>query len=337
MQQLFGENISLEAIREISEKFNLNILWKGGHNNTDLSEDVLITPKNVSRFSVLRSGSEKHGTGCVFSSTVASFLARGFSLETACSKAQAYVSTFMRSAEGKLGLHRKNNPMKPSISDIRWMYITDFDEKISLAEQAENACRGGAKLVQLRMKDASEAELLRQAYLVKSVCDRHNALFIVNDHPRVARQVDADGVHLGKEDMPTAEARAILGDKKIIGATCNTFEDVINAYQSGADYAGVGPFRFTTTKKNLSPVLGMDGYREICKKTRENRIHLPVFAIGGITSDDIIGLIACGVQGVALSSYIKNSRNMEKKIKEVTRLLDGEKENQDSRTKTDRQ
>lgn len=330
MQQLFGENISLEAIPEISEKFNLHILWKGGHNNAELSEDVLITPANVMHFSVLRSGSEKHGTGCVFSSAVASFLAQGFSLETACSKAQVYVSAFMRSADGKLGLHRKNNPMKPSISDIRLMYITDFDEKISLAEQAENACRGGAKLVQLRMKGAPESELLRQADLVKSVCERHNALFIVNDHPRVARQVDADGVHLGKEDVSPAEARTILGDEKIIGATCNTFEDVINAYKSGADYVGVGPFRFTTTKKNLSPVLGMDGYREICKKMRENFIHLPVFAIGGITSDDIDGLMTCGVQGMALSSYIKNSRNMELKTKSILQTLHAFSENRNS-------
>lgn len=318
---LFGEDISTEHLQEKSKKYNLNILWKGGHNHSDSAEDILITPTSIQRFSVLRSGSEKHGTGCVFSAAMASFLAQGFSLQEACSKAQVYVSTFMQSATGRLGLHGSTNTSKPALSDVKLMYITDYDDKKPLSQQVENVCQGGVKLVQLRIKGASERELLEQAYLLKAICDRHNVLFIVNDNVHIARQVDADGVHLGKEDADPLLARAILGKNKIIGATCNTFEDIQIAHKKNVDYVGVGPFRFTTTKKNLSPVLGMDGYREISTMMKKQHIHLPVYAIGGITQEDVPELLACGVHGVAVSSYIKNNKNIETKTKQLIKSL----------------
>ncbi len=321
MKQLFGEEVATEKIQETCQKFRVNILWKGGHNMDTVSEDVLFTPKKTFTFSVIRGGNEKHGTGCVYSSAVTSFLAQGFSLETACNKAQVSVSGFMHSMEKKLGLHQKTAVPKPSIFDVKLMYITDMDKNISIAEQVEQVCKGGIKLVQLRMKDTPEDELLRQAYLVKSICDRYNALFIVNDNVRITRQVDADGVHLGKEDMCPNEARTILGNEKIIGSTCNTLEDITKAYTNGVDYVGVGPFRFTTTKKNLSPILGNEGYKSICSEMKRDDISLPVFAIGGITTEDIPDLIESGVHGVALSSYIKNSTDMADKTRNVLNII----------------
>lgn len=325
MHRLFGAQLSHSAIQSVCKLHNMNILWKGGHNGSQTSEDILFTQDKVVRFSVVRGGTDKHGTGCVYSSALASFLAQGFSLETACSKAQLYISDFLCSSSETLGFHQRNIGAKPSINDVKLMFLLDFDEKITLAEQAENACRGGANLIQLRMKQASDAVLLKQGRLVKSVCDRHNALFIVNDNPHVARQLDADGVHLGKQDMPPAEARAMLGNDKIIGATCNTFQDIAEAYKNGADYVGVGPFRFTATKKNLSPILGLEGYRGIINQMNNSCLNIPVFAIGGITSDDVKGLLACGIQGIALSSYIKNSGDIENKTAAILQQINENK------------
>jgi thiamine-phosphate pyrophosphorylase len=119
--------------------------------------------------------------------------------------------------------------------------------------------------------------------------------------------VNATGVHLGKTDMPPAEARRILGDGFIIGGTANTFEDIRRLTDEGVDYIGLGPFRFTATKKNLSPILGLEGYKDILSRCRAAGIALPVLAIGGITVDDIPALMQTGVSGIAVSSAIRQA------------------------------
>ena len=193
---------------------------------------------------------------------------------------------------------------------------------MTLAEQVEAVCRGGMRWVQLRMKGASVADFLETGRLVKAICRRYNCLFIVNDQVEVARQLDADGVHLGKEDMDPLEARQLLGPEKIIGATCNTWEDILLRQQQGVDYIGLGPYTFTTTKEKLSPVLGIEGYRHLLEAMRQQNIHIPVFAIGGITEKDIPELAKTGIQGIALSGLIKNSTDPCAKTKEIIRLLD---------------
>ena len=102
------------------------------------------------------------------------------------------------------------------------------------------------------------------------MCKEHDAILILDDHVELAQKLEVDGVHLGKTDMPVAEARQLLGEAFIIGGTANTFEDVEMHYRAGADYVGIGPFRFTTTKKNLSPVLGIEGYTSITDATGRN-------------------------------------------------------------------
>ena len=116
-------------------------------------------------------------------------------------------------------------------------------------------------------------------------------------------------MHLGKHDMPVAEARRLLGNGFIIGGTANTFDDVKMHYEAGADYIGCGPFRFTTTKKNLSPILGLEGYRRIVSQMKEAGINLPIVAIGGITREDIPAILQTGVTGVALSGTILRADN----------------------------
>ena len=183
-------------------------------------------------------------------------------------------------------------------------YISHFTPQISYAEGIRMALEGGCRWIQLRMKDAPAEEIIACAEEVLPLCRRHGAKFLLDDHVELVRQLGADGVHLGKNDMPVDEARKILGPDIIIGGTANTIEDIIRLHKQGADYIGCGPFRFTTTKKNLSPILGLDGYRSIVLKMKELGINLPIVAIGGITVEDIPSVMGTGVSGIALSGAI---------------------------------
>lgn len=183
-------------------------------------------------------------------------------------------------------------------------YISHFTPQISYAEGIRMALEGGCRWIQLRMKDAPAEEIIACAEEVLPLCRRHGAKFLLDDHVELVRQLGADGVHLGKNDMPVDEARKILGPDIIIGGTANTIEDIIRLHKQGADYIGCGPFRFTTTKKNLSPILGLDGYKSIVLKMKELGINLPIVAIGGITVEDIPAVMGTGVSGIALSGAI---------------------------------
>lgn len=183
-------------------------------------------------------------------------------------------------------------------------FITHFTERFSYFDSAHMALEGGCRWIQLRMKEASADELEQEALRIQHLCKQYGATFIIDDHVELVRKIHADGVHLGKNDMPIAEARDILGKGYIIGGTANTFEDVLAHYKAGADYIGCGPFRFTTTKKNLSPILGLEGYRHIVSRMKEENIRIPIVAIGGITYDDIPAIMKTGVTGIALSGTI---------------------------------
>uniref|UniRef100_UPI003FF0E894 thiamine phosphate synthase n=1 Tax=Candidatus Cryptobacteroides bacterium TaxID=3085639 RepID=UPI003FF0E894 len=183
-------------------------------------------------------------------------------------------------------------------------YISHFTQQISYEEGIRMALEGGCRWIQLRMKDAPAEEIIACAEKVIPLCRRHGAKFLLDDHVELVRQLGADGVHLGKNDMPVDEARKILGPDIIIGGTANTIEDIIRLHKQGADYIGCGPFRFTTTKKNLSPILGLDGYKSIVLKMKELGIDLPIVAIGGITVEDIPAVMGTGVSGIALSGAI---------------------------------
>ena len=159
------------------------------------------------------------------------------------------------------------------------------------------------------MKDAMEIDFLRAAKKIRRLCDEYHATFILDDHVEWVGLIGADGVHLGKNDMPVDEARKMLGRNKIIGGTANTFEDVERLSRQEADYIGCGPFRFTTTKKNLSPVLGLEGYRDITAQMKAHDIQLPIVAIGGILHQDIPAIMQTGVTGIAVSGAILNAEN----------------------------
>ena len=196
-------------------------------------------------------------------------------------------------------------------------FITHYTERYSHLDSVRIALEGGCRWIQLRMKEASPKDILPIAKEAMSLCRKYDATFIIDDFVELAKQIGADGVHLGKNDMPIAKARKILGKDFIIGGTANTFEDVQMLYKAGANYIGCGPFRFTTTKKNLSPILGLEGYQQIISLMKEHKISLPLVAIGGITKKDIPSLMQTGISGIALSGSILRSENPIEEMKEI--------------------
>ena len=176
-------------------------------------------------------------------------------------------------------------------------------------EAAELACQGGVRWVQLRVKNQPYAVWKQLALETQAVCRRYGATLLINDNPRLAQEIGADGVHVGQADMPPAEVRAMLGSAFIIGGTANTFADVQRHVAAGVDYVGLGPFRFTSTKEKLSPMLGLVGYAEIMRQCRAVGIAVPVIGIGGIRLEDLSALLATGLHGVAVSGAIGATEN----------------------------
>ena len=199
-------------------------------------------------------------------------------------------------------------------------FITHYTERYSYLDSARIALEGGCRWIQLRMKNCPLSEVEAVGRQVKALCKEHDAIFIIDDYVELAQKLEADGVHLGKNDMPVAEARQVLGEGFLIGGTANTFEDIVRHYQGGADYIGCGPFRFTTTKQNLSPVLGLQGYASLMQQMKETDIHLPVVAIGGITRQDIPDILRTGVHGIALSGAVLHADNPVKEMQDILNL-----------------
>lgn len=184
------------------------------------------------------------------------------------------------------------------------MKINNLHYITTTAQAAELACRGGVRWVQLRVKNLPAAEWQQRALDVQAVCRYQGATLIINDNPQLALEIGADGVHLGKQDMAPAEARALLGPDVIIGGTANTFADIEGLVAAGVDYIGLGPFRFTTTKEKLSPILGLAGYAELLAQCRAAGFATPVVGIGGVELADVPALLATGLHGVAVSGAI---------------------------------
>jgi thiamine-phosphate pyrophosphorylase len=177
-------------------------------------------------------------------------------------------------------------------------YITTSPEAAALA------CQGGVRWVQLRVKNVPYSTWKQLALDTQQVCRQYGATLLINDNPQLALEIGADGVHLGKQDMNPAEARTLLGPGFIIGGTANTFADIEQLVLAGVDYIGLGPFRFTTTKEKLSPILGLGGYADIFEQYRAAGFTTPVIGIGGVGLADVVPLLATGLHGVAVSGAI---------------------------------
>jgi thiamine-phosphate pyrophosphorylase len=182
----------------------------------------------------------------------------------------------------------------------------------SHAEQARRLCAGGARWVQLRMKDAPSDRWLATAREVVRICHDFSAICIVNDNVEIALASGADGVHLGKLDQEWRAARTLLGPEKILGGTINNLEDVERAKAAGClDYVGVGPWRFTSNKKNLAPLLGQSGVQRLIKALG----NLPAWIIGGVEIADVPTARSVGAAGVAVSSALYRDGQIETHVK----------------------
>ena len=187
-------------------------------------------------------------------------------------------------------------------------------------ETVEAAVRGGATMVQLREKDTPQEEVIRLGRELLAVTRRYGAVLIINDHPAVAKAIGADGAHVGREDPPVHEARALLGPEAIIGASC--YGDVTRAMaaeQEGADYVAFGtPFPSPTKTKRTDTPLGI--FQEV-----KQHVRVPVFAIGGITIDNARQVIAAGADGIAVVSGVFAAGDVEAAAHALAQLFVGEK------------
>jgi len=194
-------------------------------------------------------------------------------------------------------------------------YISQPPENGTHLTAIEKVLRSGGKWIQLRVKEQAENAVLELAIRASRLCEQYGAKLIVNDYPELALKSGAYGVHLGLDDMPVREARAILGADKCIGGTANTFADICRRVEEGVDYIGLGPFRFTSTKKNLSPVLGLEGYEKLMQQVSNAAINLPIIAIGGIQIEDIPAILQTGIYGIAVSGLLTLEDNPAESIR----------------------
>lgn len=311
---------AIAAARAIQQMGAAAVLVKGGHSEGAEKCDVLLTADGrVQTFSTPAVDTpNSHGTGCTLSSAIASCMAMGQELPDAVLNAKMYIQHALEAgADVRIG--RGHGPVchafdpRPQrtatgvdFPPFGLQFITHQTPEVSYREGVERALAAGCRWVQFRMKGeprpGDDKEALARDLM--ALCHACGATFLIDDDVELVGKIGADGVHLGKNDMPVDEARTMLGDGVIIGGTANTLDDVRRLAAAGADYIGCGPFRFTQTKKNLAPVLGLDGYRAIVAGMQRERLRLPVVAIGGITAEDVRDILATGVNGIAVSGAL---------------------------------
>ena len=209
--------------------------------------------------------------------------------------------------------HRKAGLRPHFEKSNRLMFITHRTPRYTEVEEVRMALQGGCSWIQLRMKEGIDTETLQKCVRLCAHLSEQSVDLCVDDNLEAAMRYGATACHLGKKDMPVDMAwRKIdenLNTNRIfyVGATANTFEDICVAVERGASYIGLGPYRFTDTKKNLSPILGIEGYRSIITRCKEVNIDIPIFAIGGITLQDVAPLMETGITGIAVSGAIINT------------------------------
>lgn len=185
-------------------------------------------------------------------------------------------------------------------------YVSQGQTPKDHIENIQKACSSGAELVQLRLKGFSEKKILQCAEQAREITNHFQTRLIINDHYKIAKTIKADGVHLGKTDTCPTVARKTLYSWQLVGGTANTLKDCQTLLKKEVDYIGLGPFKYTNTKTNLSPVLGLEGYTKIIDTLKTNT---PILAIGGITIDDVAAILDTGISGIAISGTITKNFN----------------------------
>jgi thiamine-phosphate pyrophosphorylase len=188
--------------------------------------------------------------------------------------------------------------------------------ELSFVDLAEKLCAGGAKLLQLRVKELSTRDFLTTAQAVRGICRRYNCLCIINDRADIALAVDADGVHVGQEDLPLAAARKVVGPGRIVGVSTHDPQQAVEAERGGADYIGFGPLFGTNTKATGYTARGLDQLREIRKL-----VAIPIVAIGGVTAARAPSALAAGANAVAMISDLVLASDVTAKVRETLQAL----------------
>lgn len=202
-----------------------------------------------------------------------------------------------------------------NFKDKKIYLVTDHRlEFESLLKKVREALESGVSLVQYRDKDVSTKVMVERGRKLKALCDEFNSILLVNDRIDVALAIDADGVHVGQDDMDSKDARKILGLEKIIGISTKTLEESIKALESGADYLGCGAIYSTSTKD--TSVISIETLKEI-----RNKVKLPVYGIGGIKLDNITPDLKENVDGVAVITAILDSENIKETVNKFSEKL----------------
>ncbi|TDE18709.1 thiamine phosphate synthase [Dyadobacter psychrotolerans] len=200
-------------------------------------------------------------------------------------------------------------------------FISNQKKGLTHPDSIKIALDAGCRWIQLRIKDQPYESVLKTAIEANNLCENYQAKLIINDFPFIAKEIGAYGLHLGLNDMPISSAREIVGTKMVIGGTANTLENILDRIKEGADYVGLGPFRFTSTKPNLSPILGLEGYSNLTKSLKNLKHTIPLIAIGGITQEDIPEIIETGMYGIAISGSIINAANPGNVVHKINKIL----------------
>lgn len=196
-----------------------------------------------------------------------------------------------------------------AVTDQMWL-----KEGETLGDVVESVLQNGATFLQIREKDLAQDAFEAEAERLKTLCTQHEVPFVVNDSVEIALKIDADGVHVGQSDIKGRDIRSIIGPDKILGISAGTVEDAIAAEKSGADYIGVGAIFSTSTKKNARSMT-MEQLKEIV-----SAVSIPVVAIGGISTENILQLRGSGVDGVAVVSAIFAAENPGKATANLLKL-----------------
>lgn len=200
--------------------------------------------------------------------------------------------------------------------------VTDrtWAKEVTLMEQVKQALEGGITFLQLREKHLSEDEFMKEAKEMKELAKKYQVPFVINDNIRIAKEVDADGVHIGQDDMSVEEARKLLGEDKIIGVSAHNVKEALKAEKGGANYLGVGAVCATTTKQDAN-VVSKEEIKKICES-----VDIPVVAIGGIKKDNIMTLKGTNVDGVAVVSAIFGAKDIKEDTKKLLKTVEKMKE-----------
>lgn len=199
-------------------------------------------------------------------------------------------------------------------------FITNENSSVAITKQILDAIEGGCRWVQIRLKEASDEDIRKIFFEIREKAKETMTTVIINDRVGLVKELGKDGVagvHLGREDMPAAEARLELGPDAIIGVTAHNYDEAASFKGLDIDYIGIGPFAPTDTKKNLAPVLGLEGITEIILRIKDLGMEVPLVAVGGVKLEDVKPLLEVGANGIAVSGAIANADD----IAEATRAF----------------